>query len=432
MKQFIQSFGGGGGIALTDLEINISGDLQYDSVSGGRYKPLDLSIRDTFVYMQNNHPDGEFHLHLGDYMNLSVDTSTSQYASMNAYLLAFLKPHYAVLGNHDVGNTTGTNSIISDYFQYADLWEQVDNLHTLGYGFVHIRDQYYMLLINTNETSYGGLAAGTSGTGRGNISDAQTQYIQDSLDSIDIANARVLIAMHQANNIDIYPDVSYLMEETRGLQLMKIFSEWQKKSNYGLILPVFNGHCHLNGTYFYDGYFGELTNIQLNDSLPEQGWTGYTGTESVISTDPAYFQYSNVKWNEKTLKMTIDGIGQDSSYVVDLADRYSPPYVPVSTSEKPIIGTLSVTNPSFRLTYLTVNATHTIGVLGYEVYIKWTGGDLPDKPLQLWKTVYAKDMASMVMGQMTSGGNLEVYCIAFDELGNKSLKSNTVIINPTV
>jgi len=410
----------------TNFKFIAIGDPQYESRElFGRGTPLQWAIRDSVVHAANNNPDAEFLLQLGDYMNASVVSSPDQYPMMNEIFDNFTGPQYCVLGNHDVGNGVGTGQVINDFMTKTNF-ENIGGIqYTKGWGYEKLSNGLHLIVLNATDYSSKGFAAGTSGTGQGNYSREQVQFLQDTLDSITESDAVVLFTTHYPLESSNPPSVGYTTEKTVALEIQYMLSKWQNHSDHGVILPILNGHEHIDDGFEYSGLHGRLSSIVFNDSLPPK-WTGYVGTSTTIGTDESFMQYGVCNYNGTSKIFTVDGIGLQNSYSIDLSNRITPPHIDIADSEKPVIGTLVGTDQSFRLLTLNCTGTDNVGIVGWDLYLQSVGGDYVSDHYGYSRTIYSENIDDYVLGQLSKGAAIEVYVIAFDEQGNRSEKSNTL------
>ena len=246
----------------------------------------------------------EFTLHLGDYLDLTVNTTAYEktlLGLMEKTKNKITSPFYHLIGNHDCEPSSLTD--ISDFYDNIDdaYYSDFDSFShaegTLGYYHIKVRG-IDLFVLNTNQDS-GEL------DGEWELDNTQEVWLQDELNGLTDANARVVITSHVslAETAAIpYHRVSLAQQ----LRIQSMLEVWEAAN--GIILGVFNGHQHQNFHYTINGIEYIAMSAQIRNT------SSYKGVISEMA-------FSYLSWNETTKIFKIEGFGNQDSYEFDYSSK---------------------------------------------------------------------------------------------------------------
>ena len=262
----------------------------------------------------------DFAVTIGDFGEERVNENGQDYTETNAIANEFDGDWYSCVGNHDVnvGNSYDPAEVAEFYDQTP--FEVNTQVRTLGYGRLSRPGNVEIIILNSQENFFGG---GSPATGAHAIGQEQLDWLSAELDVITNPNARVVVLIHAPLKSEtLRPPgnpADNLHDQTQAALITDLLIDWQAASDGGLVLGVIAGHTHVDDfseTTTANGTINHFT-IDEFDEVP----AGYPGSASVVSTDTRWMSYAHFSFNEANKILTVSGVGEQSSIVVDMADR---------------------------------------------------------------------------------------------------------------
>lgn len=331
MKRFIASLGsntsssGGAGPLLPNISFLAFGDIQYTNGTS-RGTPRQFMTRDGILLGMANHPGLQFAVNLGDYGDTDVNTLPNQYGELELILKNFSGDWYNPLGNHDVRQPSkNTPQDISAFYTNTNVFKNFDSLHTRGYAHEKRSDTgLHVIVLNNMENANQGASGGNAASGHFYFTTTQVDWLQSVLDGITESHARIIVLVHAPLKSDTFNSgalADWGHEQTQADLVIDMLIDWQHASNQGLVLGVFNGHTHVNGTYLSETANGKLNHFSFDELDLVQNSGAYTGDATTVSQDPTFMAFGHVLLDERGKFLKITGYGQQASYLIDMSDR---------------------------------------------------------------------------------------------------------------
>ena len=262
----------------------------------------------------------DFALATGDYAENRVNENGQDYTELNNIARQYPGNWYTAVGNHDVnGPSTDHADEVPEFFNQADVFTTNEEIRTLGYGLISLPNNVELIILNNQEN----LARGPNpASGLFAITEQQMTRLSDYLESIS-SNSKVIVLIHAPLKTDAIransPVLENIHDQTQADEIINLLIDWQAANDGGLVLGVIAGHTHIDGTFESTTPNGTINSFTLDefDDVP----SGYPGSADVISTDPRWMSYAHFSFDTVTNVLTVTGVGEQASHVVDMSDR---------------------------------------------------------------------------------------------------------------
>ena len=148
-------------------------------------------------------------------------------------------------------------------------------------------------------------------------------WLAAELDMITNPNARIIVLTHAPlKTATLRPPgnlADNLHDQAQAALIIDLLIDWQAASDGGLVLGVIGGHAHVDDFSESTTSNGTINHFTLDelDEVP----AGYPGSASVVSADTRWMSYAHFSFNETNKQLTVTGVGEQASIVVDMADR---------------------------------------------------------------------------------------------------------------
>jgi len=317
--QFFASIGNASAPPKTTIDWLAIGDPQY-SAGSARGAPRQYMIRDSIRHARRTFKSIDFAVIPGDYAEQRVNQNGQDYTELNGILREYPGEWFTCIGNHDVNVPSKDHpDEIPAFFDQADVFETNPMIETVGYGRI-TRGDVDIIILNSCENINGGPSPVT-----GAFAFLQTQldWLSSELTLINSRSAKVIVLLHAPMKTDALrensPPADNLHDQGQVDEIINLLIDWQAASDGGLVLAVISGHTHIGGSYETTTGNGTINHFTLDelDNVPG----GYAGSATTSSSDTRHMSYAHFSFDDSTKVLTVTGVGEQDSYVVDMSNR---------------------------------------------------------------------------------------------------------------